>query len=352
VRSTAPGIPLKIRATSNPYGVGHNWVKTRYHLPMPPGYIVGPLIEGKIINKIKEPDRRAIHGHLDENQLLLHTAPDYKSKIIESARNESEKRAWLDGDWDIVAGGMFDDLWYEYKDIVIVPPFEVPPTWTITRAYDHGSSKPFSVGWYAESDGTDLAFPDGSVRATVRGDLFRIQEWYGWRGSVNSPNEGSRILVVDIAKGIVKREVEWGWRSEDGSRCRVKRGPADTGIFDENNGVCIANDFEKPVVYNGVRHRGIIWESASKGPGSREQGWEQVRRWLKATKRPENGYREIPGLFICSNCEHWLRTVPVLPRDEIKIDDVDTEAEDHCGDETRYRLRYESRGLTTGPVKF
>jgi hypothetical protein len=352
LRSTAPGIPLKIRATTNPYGVGHNWVKTRYHLPMPPHTILGPLIEGKIVNKIKEPDRRAIHGYLDENQLLLRSAPDYKSKIIESARNESEKRAWLDGDWDIVAGGMFDDIWYEYRDIVIVPPFEVPPTWTITRAYDHGSSKPFSVGWYAESDGTDLAFPNGSVRATVRGDLFRVQEWYGWRGSVNSPNEGSRILVVDIAKGIVKREVEWGWRAEDGSRNRVKRGPADTGIFDENNGVCIANDFEKPVVYNGVRHRGIIWESASKGPGSREQGWEQVRRWLKATKRPENGYREIPGLFICSNCEHWLRTVPVLPRDEIKIDDVDTEAEDHCGDETRYRLRYESRSLTSGPVKF
>jgi hypothetical protein len=328
LRSTAPGIPLKVRATTNPYGVGHNWVKLRYRLPVPPGHIIGPLIEGSLDSEgHSEPPRRAVHGHLDENKLLLHTDPEYKNRIIAAARNESERRAWLDGDWDIVAGGMFDDIWYEYKSIVVVPPFEVPPTWTITRAFDYGSSKPFSVGWFAESDGTDLTFPDSSVRATVRGDLFLIQEWYGWRGQ---RNEGSRMLVEDIAKGIVKREVEWGWRAEDGKRNRVKRGPADTGIFDDNNGVCIANDFAKPIVYNGVHHRGILWEPADKGPHSREQGWEQLRRWLKATKRPPNGYREIPGLFICSNCEQWLQTVPVLPRDEVKIDDVDTEAEDHC----------------------
>jgi hypothetical protein len=348
LRSTAPGIPLKVRSTTNPYGVGHSWCKIRYQLPIPPGHIVGPLIVGaKDAEGHKEPPRRAVHGYLDENKLLLHTDPDYKSRIIAAARNESEKRAWLDGDWDIVAGGMFDDIWYEYKDTIVVPPFEVPPNWTITRAYDHGSSKPFSVGWYAESDGTDLAFPDGKVRATVRGDLFRINEWYGWRGQ---PNEGSRILVADIARGIVQREVEWGWRAEDGSRCRVKRGPADTGIFDENNGVCIANDFEKPVVYNGVRHRGIMWEPADKGPHSREQGWEQMRRRFMATKRPENGYREIPGLFICSSCIHCLRTVPVLPRDDIKIDDVDSLAEDHVGDEVRYRLRFENRTIRSGPV--
>ena len=30
LRSTVPGIPLRVRATTNPDGAGHNWVKARY----------------------------------------------------------------------------------------------------------------------------------------------------------------------------------------------------------------------------------------------------------------------------------------------------------------------------------
>lgn len=351
-RSTIKGMPRKVRATTNPYGVGHNWVKTRWRLPLPavPGIdlsrIVGPVINDSVDEAgNKEPPRRAIHGYLDENKLLLHADPGYKGRIKAAARNPSELAAWMDGSWDIVAGGMFDDIWYEYRDAIVIEPFDVPANWKIYRAYDHGSSKPFSVGWYAMSDGTDLTMRNGKVRATVRGDLFRIEEFYGWRGQ---PNEGSRMLVADIARGIIEREIKWGWRSEDGSRIRVSRGPADSAIFDDVNGVCIATDFEKSVMINGFKHRGIFWEKADKGPGSREQGWEQIRKRLKATKRPEGGYREIPGLFITSNNTHWLRCVPVLPRDELKIDDVDDDAEDHNGDETRYMLRFEPRTMRSG----
>lgn len=347
-RSTAPGMPRKIRATTNPYGVGHNWVKARYRLPVAPGDICGPLIDDSMDDAgNREPARRAIHGHLDENLILMHTDPAYKNRIRAAARNESELHAWMDGSWDIVAGGMFDDIWYEYKNAIVVPPFHVPMGWSITRAYDHGSSKPFSVGWYAESDGTDLLFDDGTVRSTLRGDLFRVKEWYGSRGE---QNEGLRLPVVDITKGIIEREIRWGWRTSDGSKCRVRKGPADTSIFDDDNGVCIATDFEKAVLVNGVKHRGIVWERADKGPGSREQGWEQMRKRMKASKRPPDGYREFPGLFISKECSQWLRCVPSLPRDEKKIDDVNTEAEDHAGDETRYRLRFESRKMKSGRI--
>jgi len=355
-RSTIKGMPRKIRATTNPYGVGHNWVKARWRLPIngemgPNGTrpCVGPLIVGDIdAEGNKEPPRRAIHGYLDENQLLLHADPEYKGRIAAAARNASEKAAWLDGSWDIVAGGMFDDIWYEYRDTVVMEPFDIPAGWKIYRAYDHGSSKPFSVGWYAVSDGTDLKLRDGRVRSTLRGDKFRFKEWYGWRGVAN---EGSRMLIPDIAKGIIEREIKWGLRAADASWTRVSRGPADTQIFDDNtNGseVTIANDFEKPVTINGVKHRGIFWERADKGAGSREQGWEQIRKALKATKRPPGGFRETPGLFITTECPQWLRCVPVLPRDELKIDDVDDESEDHNGDETRYMLRFEVRTMKSG----
>ena len=48
---------------------------------------------------------------------------------------------------------------------------------------------------------------------------------------------------------------------------------------------------------------------------------------------------EEPGLFIFNTCrDGFIRTVPTLPRDENKHDDVDTKAEDHTGDETRYYI--------------
>jgi hypothetical protein len=52
------------------------------------------------------------------------------------------------------------------------------------------------------------------------------------------------------------------------------------------------------------------------------------------------GKRESPGLFISERCADTLRTLPVLPRDQKDPDDVDTEAEDHIGDEIRYRCRH------------
>ena len=47
---------------------------------------------------------------------------------------------------------------------------------------------------------------------------------------------------------------------------------------------------------------------------------------------------EEPGLFVFKGCRQFIRTIPTLPRDEKKQDDVDTDAEDHIADETRYRV--------------
>jgi hypothetical protein len=177
--------------------------------------------------------------------------------------------------------------------------------------------------------------------ATVRGDMFRVGEIYGWKGQ---PNEGLRETATQIAHRIIEYEVKRGWRMQDGKRGRVRRGPADTGIFDKVNNNCIADDFEQPQLVWGVKFGGIVWEYADKGPGSREQGWAAIRKRMQAVMRPENGYREFPGLFIMQEenvVNHWIRTVPGLPRDEKKIDDVDTDAEDHVADECRYALRYE-----------
>jgi hypothetical protein len=303
---------------------GHNWVKARFHLPVPAKRVIGPLIRTP-----SEPDRIAIHGHLRENRILLHADPTYEDRLRAAARNPSELAAWLDGSWDIVAGGMFDDVWL--RDIHVVPPIPlraIPRSWRLDRAYDDGQSRPFSVGWWAQSSGEPVTWEGRSI-GEVRGDLVRVAEWYGWNGT---PNEGLRMASKDIAKGIVERE-----KAADVAG-RVLPGPADASIYNadpRDPRSSIASDMER---------EGVRWDAADKRPGSRKQGWQQLRKLLKeAAPDQRTGRRESPGLFISAACSQFLRTFPTLPRDDRDLDDVDTESEDHIADETRYRCRHAPR---------
>lgn len=326
-RSTAVGIPIKIRSTTNPYGVGHNWVKARFRLPIPEGNMIGPVITNSYDRDgVPEPPRAVVQGKLTENKILLRSNPNYINNLRAAARNKSELKAWIEGSWDITAGGMFDDIWN--PKVHVVPDFDfdaIPDTWTISRSYDHGQSKPFSVGWWAESNGEPLQIGNRAF-GLVPGDLFRIAEWYGWTGK---PNEGIRMLSSEIAQGIIDREDDWGIRD------KVRSGPADSSIFDDYEpGKSVAGDMEKI---------GVRWWPADKSPGSRKQGWEQIRKLLKQALPIPRNVRELPGLFILQRCNQFLRTVPVLPRSDKDLDDVNTESEDHIADEVRYRVRQKDR---------
>jgi hypothetical protein len=109
IRSSNPRVPLGVRATTNPYGVGHNWVKARFKLPGMRGLVIRGETDPETGDVL--PDRVAINSKLVENQLLLRANPNYRGQVLAAARNPSERRAWASGDWDIVAGGMFDDIW-------------------------------------------------------------------------------------------------------------------------------------------------------------------------------------------------------------------------------------------------
>lgn len=320
-RSTKPGMPRCYRATANPYGPGHNWVKARFRLP----HSRGRVILDAMSDGHREPPRVAIHGNIQENQILLRADPDYISRIRAAARNESELRAWLEGSWDITSGGMLDDIWRgEIHAVPSVPLSMIPRRWKMDRSFDWGSSKPFSVCWWAESNGEPFEYA-GRMYGQVRGDLYMIYEWYGWDGT---RNEGVRMLASDIARGICDREEDAGVLG------RVQPGPADSSIFDEQNGNNIARD----MAANGCR-----WTPADKGPGSRKQGWEQIRKMLKGALPKPHTPREAPGLFVMDCCQQALETLPVLPRDDRDLDDVDTNAEDHIGDAVRYRVRRKLR---------
>lgn len=344
-RSPVPGMPIRIRSTTNPYGPGHNAVKSYFHLPIPANkpYQLLKNLEDKDGNP--QPNRAVFRGKLVENKVLLSADPSYVNRLRSSARSEAELKAWMEGDWNIVAGGMFDDVWDDTVHVLPKIPWDmIPSTWKIDRSFDWGSSKPFAVGWWAHSDGSDLTLPDGTVRSTIRGDLIRVREWYGWTGE---PNEGIKALAKDISKGIREREKLWGIIG------RVQPGVADSSIHDIENGTGIAADMSKKVrLDSGEQVNGTMWHRADKRPGSRKQGWNAMRTRFKASKRGPNGEpRENKGLFITEYCEQFLRTVPVLTRDDKDQDDVNTETEDHIADETRYMVRHAERQSGGGTTR-
>lgn len=329
-RSPHKEIPRMIRSNTNPWGVGLNWVKARFRLP---------AMMNRPIEEPDMPTRVAIQGSLSENVVMLESDPNYQQRIKAAATSKEQLKAWLEGDWTVIAGGMFDDLWD--PRFHVLRPFEIPASWYVDRSFDWGSSKPFSVGWWAESDGSDVELPDGTVLSTVPGDLFRIGEWYGWTGS---PNEGNRMLAAEIADGILLREEE-DLPLDD--HHGIHPGCADSAIFNADNGVSVARS---------MRAVGVKWDAADKSAGSRRHGWEELRKRLKAVLPPEHPAhpviprppgtpREEPGIFIFDTCDQFIRTVPSLPRARKDPDDVDTDAEDHVADEVRYRLGYKRKRL-------
>ena len=314
------GMFPRILCGSNPGGTGHNWVKASFVDLAPPMTITEmPPREGGMF-------RQYIPAKLTDNPTV--DAVDYSMKL-QGLGNDALVKAMLDGDWNIVAGGMFDDVYR--REVHEITPFDIPATWRIDRSFDWGSSHPFSVGWWAESDGTEATLKDGTKKAWPRGTIFRIAEWYGWNGTAD---EGCKLLAVEIARGIVKMESELSWGK------RVQPGPADSSIYDAENGVCIADDMARI---------GVRWVKADKSPGSRKTGWEAMRKRFKACLTHP---MESPGLFAFDTCRNgFIRTVPVLPRDTNKPEDVDTKSEDHAGDEIRYRCLHVQQFATTVRVK-
>lgn len=329
-----PEIPLEVFSTTNPFGVGHRWVKKRFIDVAEPGEIV------KTTTNVFNPRTQQredvvktqvrIFGSYKENKYL---SPEYIAEL-ENILDPNKRRAWLYGDWDIAAGFMFDDQWDER--IHVVPRFKIPSSWYVDRSFDWGSSHPFSVCWWAETNGEEATLPDGTRFAPAPGSLILIDEWYGTR-EIGS-NKGLRLTANEIATGVVERDArlyEQGW-----IRDIVHSGPADNQI---------RNVMERDVdtIEKKMADAGCYWEESDKSPGSRINGVQLMRERLRNAKTGEG-----PAIYIMRNCPAAIDIIPFLPPDEDKIDDVDTESEDHIWDAVRYRCLSSSNRAAAPKVKY
>lgn len=315
-----PNIPLEVVSTTNPYGPGHNWVKRQF---------IDAAVNGRILRRsftvfdakekkdiTVERTQTAIFGTYRENPYL---DPVYIAGLMEET-DENILKAWLSGDWDIVAGGALDDKWH--RPTHVVPRFKIPKGWEIDRAFDWGSTHPFAVAWFAVSNGEEVELSDGRTIQWPAGTIIMLHEWYGTKEI--GTNTGLKMSAGDIAEGIKAREIQL--MKQEWISTQPSAGPADGQI---------ANVTEKSTetIAKKMADKGIRWLLADKSKGTRAMGLQLIRDRLEATRRMEG-----PGLVIMEHCTSTISLVPSMPRDDDDPDTVDTTAEDHLYDVLRYRV--------------
>ena len=299
---SASGVPVGFRATGNPGGPGHGWVRERYIDPVPQGWQT-------VRDDRTGLERVFIPSKVGDNRYL---GEDYVQRLKASG-SEELVRAWLDGDWNVVEGAFFD-CWR--TDRHVVDPFDIPRHWLRFRSMDWGSASPFSVGWWAVASEATQATSVGTADTVTipRGCLVRYREWYGAR----APNVGLKLTAEEVAHGILERE------QPDLGQANIAYGVLDPSAFAQDGGPSIAERLARA----GVSFRRADNRRVS-GVGA-IGGWDQLRSRLKGDADGN------PLLVVFSTCVHTIRTVPMMQHDPDRPEDLQTDSDDHVVDEIRY----------------
>lgn len=294
IRSGGGGIVTQMHMTGNPGGAGQGWLKERFVDPHPNGF---KIINEKFPNgQVKQ--RVFIPALVTDNRILMKNDPNYITNLY-MVGSEALVKAWLEGDWNAVEGAYFDKFSTQRH---VIKPFTIPDHWYRIRAFDWGYSAPFCTLWLAVSDGSIVEY-EGEQARFPKGAVIVYREWYG----AEKANVGLRMENKDIAAGIYERE-----KSE-----RIDDMVADPAIFAHQGGTSIAEQMADNKVY------------FRPADNKRIPGWQQIRQRLDG----DNG---VPMLYIFSNCNALLRTLPSMQHDKTMAEDLDTTAEDHAVDTLRY----------------
>ena len=277
-RTSNANWPTIFMAGTNPGGIGHGWVKSRYIDPVSPETINTINLEGgATVTRVFIPAKVTDHP-------IQKFKEDYQRKL--SAISDVDlRRALRDGDWDVFAGQVFKEF---RRDIHVVDPFEIPDHWQRWRAMDYGNKN--SVGWFTLDPQSER--------------IYMYRE-YRTEDFVDIPTKSKLIQQFEAGEP-------------------VSYGLADPSIWngqgDHNTGKSVATMFS---------NEGITWMPAN---NDRRAGLAVVHDHLAIQKDGK------PKLQFFSTCTSIIRTLPSLPYDKFKVDDVDTKADDHDYDMLRYGL--------------
>ena len=296
LRTTDPALPIFMRATTNPGGPGHSWVKQMFIDPSPANesFHAKDMETGETLvypeehAKAGKPlfDRRFIPATLKDNP-YLYSEGSYEANLL--SLPEMQRRQLLEGDWAIAEGAAFS----EFKQSVhVTEPFEIPSEWRKFRSCDYGYSSYSAVHWFAIDPSYET--------------LYCYRELYV-----------SKHTGRDLAKAVLDAErgesVQYGILD---SSCWHNRGQIGPSIAEEMISI------------------GCRWRPSDRSAGARVAGKNRFHEVLKVDE--DTG---VPGIVFFNNCREIIADLPVIPSDPKGTDDIDPRYKsDHAYDSVRYAV--------------
>jgi hypothetical protein len=290
--------------TTNPGGIGHAWVKARFIDIAPWGtpYEYTEEIFGRKFSR----SRIFIHAKIDDNPSLIENDPNYILTLEQLKYTDPELyRAWRFGDWDVFVGQVFRE--FDRSKHVIE---HVLPKVNLNHFV--------GIDWgYQGKEAHEGAFATVALclyRENYKGKEFnRVVQYREWYGKGKTP---------DL------------WAQDIYDHSHVKKyddGVGDASMFNPQS------DGSKPIsdimheTWDKLNHD-KYWLRLKQGTRNRVSRVATLHNWLSIA--PDG----LPYLLITEDCIHTVRTLPALIYDESKVEDVDTEGEDHLYDALTYIL--------------
>ena len=318
LRTTAPDLPIYMRATSNPGGPGHQWVKRMFIDPAPfnEAFPATDIDTGKVLSypknhaKSGEPlfYRKFIPATLKDNPYLFEEG-SYEANLL--SLPEMQKRQLLEGDWAIADGAAFKEFRHS---VHVIPPFDIPYSWRKFRSCDFGYSSHSAVHWYAIDPQYET--------------LYVYRELYVTQHTAKQLAE----KILDLEEDD---NVDYGILD---SSCWHKRGQIGPSIAEE-------------MISMGCR-----WRPSDRTNGARVAGRNRLHELLRVEEievETDEGddsvlVEEIPGIIFFNTCRQIIADLPVIPTDPKGTDDIDPRfASDHAYDSIRYGIM--SRPRSSSP---
>lgn len=272
------GFPPRFRATCNPGGIGHNWVKARYILST--GY-------GERIAECSETGNslQFIPATVYDNTVLMENDPAYVRRLENLP--EVQRQAYLMGNWDVFAGQYYPE--WDAK-VHVIGRIDIPDWWRRFRSLDYGLDTT-ACYWYAV---------DSQGRAIAYRELYEPD-----------------LSLSDAAKKIVRmtsseEKIGYTVASPDLWNRRQDTGRSGVDVMREAGlkGLVKANDRRIP-------------------------GWRELREWLKVYE-DEHGLPTAKIRIVGDACPNLIRTLPTLIHCDRNPEDVSDKVEDHGPESLRY----------------
>lgn len=281
----------KVIAATNPGGVGHGWVKNLFIDPAPPETIIEETIDDQTYTRLFVPAK--VDDHPD---------PQFRRdyiKVLSAITDQALKKALRDGEWGVFAGQVFTEWRYDKH---VVEPFVIPEHWQRWMGYDHGYNTHAAALWFARDPTEDR--------------LYIYRELYVSRMGVQ--DLAAHIKMLEQGENITLRFADPAiWK----------------GAGNQNTGDTVAAMFQK---------EGINFQPANNDRLAGKQVWHDNLAPHKDGK---------PKLLTFSSCVDLIRTLPSLPYDRTRVEDVDTRSDDHLYDAGRYGLIANNKPNVREPYK-